>query len=120
MSDKRLIDANERVHMQIYDDGTEDLLYVDMTIAEILDTYTTEGCPPTIEPKWIPCEERLPEEDGTYLVAYTWKGDYSGTIYNEVLLMDFEHGKWESREKILAWQPLPLPYKRGEDNEHRK
>ena len=57
--------------------------------------------------RWIPVSERLPDTDGYYLVSL---GDgqimvahSSGIIENH----DFE-------PKILAWKPLPEPYKEND------
>jgi len=55
--------------------------------------------------EWIPVSERLPEEEGFYLVSLE-NGQIivahsSGLIANH----DFE-------PKMLAWQPLPEPYKK--------
>ena len=71
--------------------------------------------------EWIPCSERLPEEYGSYLVA--WKPlmmfDRMHQHYYEIVEFDPDdealwignieqaHGKYE----IIAWQPLPEPYK---------
>lgn len=66
--------------------------------------------------KWIPCSERLPEEDGNYLVDYgkmtvlSYEGgwncfrDYTGRVHrdNEI-------------HAVKAWMPLPEPYE--EDTE---
>lgn len=74
---------------------------------------------------WIPCSERLPEEDvedvlvwfeyfrygeynGLYQrmgISYTFKGDWSGFVNGQ--------SGW-SQLRILAWQPLPEPYKEPE------
>ena len=79
------------------------------------------------ETKWIPCSERLPEEDGMYLVSvnpyYVPPKDYTTdalyfhkgvwkymdilkvhhAIVPELVLREFE---WP----IIAWMPLPEPY----------
>jgi len=67
--------------------------------------------------RWIPCSERLPEEDGQYLITVKYKpeADYEN-IYAE-------HGEWiDGRwdmfcfghcgevEGIVAWMPLPAPF----------
>lgn len=59
--------------------------------------------------KWIPCSERLPEEDGKYLVST------DGTFGIDVIdIARFENDEWFKSCKIIAWQPLPEPYKEGE------
>lgn len=44
----RLIDADVLVTMQVYDDEHEEYRSEKATIAELLDRYTDEGCPPEI------------------------------------------------------------------------
>ena len=55
---------------------------------------------------WIPVMERLPKENGCYLVSV--KNDherrYSKTAW-------FEKNTWFARQNIIAWMPLPEPYK---------
>ena len=68
--------------------------------------------------RWIPVSERLPEENGQYLITVKYKpeADYEN-IYAE-------HGEWIDGqwdmfcfghcgevEGIVAWMPLPQPYK---------
>ena len=61
---------------------------------------------------WIPVEERLPEEAGTYIV---------NVLNGERSIVTF--AKWKNRYKrfdmtgaraywrVIAWQPLPEPYR---------
>ena len=62
--------------------------------------------------RWIPVSERLPEEDDKeYLVTM-----YSGGVY-DVDTSYFWHldnglSEW-SMQGVIAWQPLPEPYKEG-------
>lgn len=77
--------------------------------------------------EWIPCKERLPEEDH-------WLGG-SGLQFSDEVLISITHrededawidisqtidGEWELELprycKITAWKPLPEPY-REEENE---
>lgn len=62
---------------------------------------------------WIPVEEKLPESDGFYLA--TLDGEICGQEEAFTGLAEFEHGKWIDDEEgykcVLAWQPLPEPYK---------
>ena len=52
------------------------------------------------EPKWIPVTERLPEEDGGYLV--TVKRGYVTTA--------LWVGNAKNWKEVTAWMPLPKPY----------
>ena len=68
---------------------------------------------------WIPCSERLPEEYGDYLV---WWADITGKQYYEIAEYEPNNG-WigeipqavEGKYSVIAWQPLPEPYKEGEE-----
>lgn len=60
--------------------------------------------------EWFPCSERLPEENGVYIVSYE----------DSVRLLEWFNGKWffypsnparEETGTIIAWMPLPEPYK---------
>lgn len=66
---------------------------------------------------WIPVEEKLPEADGFYLA--TLDGEICGQEEAFAGLAEFEHGKWiddeENYKCVLAWQPLPEPYKEGRE-----
>lgn len=59
--------------------------------------------------EWIPVSERLPEKTGYYLV--TRKGF---SIKNHVKRVGYDANtkRW-SEGSIIAWQPLPEPYKKG-------
>lgn len=65
--------------------------------------------------KWIPCSERLPEEYGEYLV---WWTDITRSQYYEIVEYEPSNG-WigdipqavEGKYSVIAWQPLPEPYK---------
>ena len=63
--------------------------------------------------QWIPCSERLPEENGKYDVTVN---DGIVGLYTMELL--FYNGKFVpfthfTDREILAWKPRPEPYKGG-------
>ena len=68
--------------------------------------------------RWIPCSERMPEEDGQYLITVKYKhvNDSYEDIYAEH--GDFYYGRWDmfcfghcgEVEDILAWCELPEPW----------
>lgn len=45
----RLVDADTVVTIQVYDDMTEETDTKKMTIAEAIDEWSDEGCPPTVD-----------------------------------------------------------------------
>lgn len=70
------------------------------------------------QPHWIPCSERLPKEDGQYLITVKYK--HVNDSYEDVYA---EHGelycgRWDmfcfghcgEVEDIIAWMPLPEAY----------
>ena len=61
------------------------------------------------QPRWIPCSERLPEEYAQYLICYE---------DGECFVYWLEDADWArgviEKEHIIAWMPLPEPYK-GEE-----
>ena len=85
--------------------------------------------------QWIPVSERLPEEDTEVLISYRYKegeGDTShvdidittyGQMYfggnkvgnNKHWRAPFEY--FHSNYEVIAWMPLPEPYKREDNDE---
>jgi hypothetical protein len=63
-----------------------------------------------IEPKWIPCSERLPEV-GSVLVCYESQGGMAQAV-SERFKTDTGY-RWSALAGIepIAWMPLPEPYK---------
>ena len=59
-----------------------------------------------IEPQWIPCSERLPEKDGYYLTT---------TCYRQVYVDYWNEDHFDRTEAVIAWMPLPEPYKGGQE-----
>lgn len=63
------------------------------------------------ETQWIPCSERLPEDNTDVIVCF-----YSGTVTemrywgNGIFQGIYEH----TTKVIVAWMPLPEPYREGE------
>lgn len=71
---------------------------------------------PTIEErKWIPCSERLPEENTPVLLGVRFKDDFK---YFVTARMDYNYWTGLGREirGEMRWCELPEPYK-GENDE---
>ena len=63
--------------------------------------------------QWIPCSERLPKKIGVYLVT-TEEGKVFEYDYN---ILTVHLKKWSfCRKEIVAWMPLPEPYKKEGEN----
>ena len=67
---------------------------------------------PKIENRWIPVTERLPEEYGRYLVTVDSKA-----IKEKLVAADdyFPYGWDDYRDDVVAWMPLPEPWKGEEE-----
>ena len=85
---------------------------------------------PAIEPRrgrWIPVTERLPEENGMYLVTMTEKAKAEELGFDldeiEVSKMRYNSNGWQLprhipswinevvKDEVIAWMPVPEPYK---------
>ena len=60
------------------------------------------------EMKWIPCSERLPDNDEMMLVSCRTKKGVS-SVNRAYYLNGFWHGSG-SMSGVTAWMPLPTPY----------
>lgn len=68
--------------------------------------------------QWIPCEERLPEEEGQYLVTldFAWGKEIE---MGDWFIFEDGHGEWVNPNShvTVAWMKLPKPWKESEDKE---
>lgn len=77
-------------------------------------------------PHWIPCSERLPD-DGRQVLVYAISVHYALAKYDEMREADGTYKKqwvtfdaWKpyyTIKEVVAWMPLPEPYKEVEQNE---
>lgn len=58
--------------------------------------------------RWIPVSKELPE-DGTYLC--TLDGELCGIDEPFTGMCGIENGVWDEQDCVIAWRPLPEPYK---------
>ena len=111
----RFIDADAEVTVLVYDAEYEENSVKKMTLEEMCEAYTEEGCPIIIselmENKWIPCSEKLPDTSGSYLCTC------SDGHTNRVTMLTFlkRLKAWNltgtrAYWKVIAWTPLPEPY----------
>lgn len=71
-----------------------------------------------LDKKWISCDKELPKEDGQYIATVKYKHvDGYEDVYSETC--EWYNGHFDTTgfsycgevEKILAWMPLPEPFK---------
>lgn len=115
----RLIDA-DALFDRVYDKYGESL---DEGPANMFMDWINEAPtidPESLQPQWIPVTERLPERRGNYLV--TCSGiNADGGKYRSINHYDGD-GKWTEDatrlrgDTVLAWMPLPEPYKGEHDD----
>lgn len=73
------------------------------------------------EQKWIPCKKKLPEESNTYIATLIDDGRYFtdvvewnstfGGRWQSVFYDDSPIGEYHDISNVIAWQPLPEPYR---------
>lgn len=73
--------------------------------------------------RWIPVEERLPEEDDRVILC-TKHGTVKGGTYTErygyaMRKGFFTENCFEELRDVTAWMPLPRPYQEEEPNEEQ-
>ena len=73
---------------------------------------------PSAEPRWIPVSERLPKPNET--VGRVLKHYLVQDIYGDMLVGIWDGVNWQMScsieviDDVIAWRPLPKPYKEGE------
>lgn len=102
----------EVVGMAYVDKG---LSYYCELLGCIEDTPTVE-----VEPKWIPCSERLPKTNGVYLVTRKIEEDSCVWFITDAVYFDGQntwhndnrvnHGR-DYLKDVIAWMEKPEPYK---------
>lgn len=79
--------------------------------------FYQQGYQDGLNADWIPCEERLPSENIEVLVTVE---EIDGGKYTKTSWLQEEQWvikKTPLEPKVIAWQPLPAPYKKeGELN----
>ena len=65
------------------------------------------------QPQWISCSERLPLEQGVYIVSCASKNGYGFVSGDYFYISDNTEGGFFDAfgTDVIAWQPLPKPYK---------
>lgn len=111
--------ANQSTHVAALQQEIEKLRGQNEQLREAAALVTKESAE-LLERRWIPVEERLPETQGWYHVAIrdekTKKIAVALDLYAVETAKNFGHeigfckdGRWDGREKVIAWMPLPEP-----------
>lgn len=119
MPGKRLIDANaldeEIANLFITITGNPKQATVIRECKESFRNMIDEQPTVYADDGWIPVSKRLPEEIGYYLVTLKRKlpnEDYSDRVV--ALYNKYDNSFMSYNNLIIAWRPLPEPYKGGE------
>ena len=64
---------------------------------------------------WIPCSEMLPEEEADVLLSLRSLDVYTGFRANAEGCFYIDGDGYVEYENVIAWMPLPEPYKESED-----
>lgn len=82
------------------------------------------GTPKKSEDDWTPSCERLPEKEGRYLTTVDWSNEqiqmevFDLWYADRIWLIDEEDEEFEG--EVIAWKPLPTPYKEGSEEDEIK
>lgn len=71
------------------------------------------------EHKWIPVEERLPEESDDYLITNI-AGDVEMAYFTHPKDYSISKGEWREicyEEDVIAWMPMHKSYKKESEDE---
>ena len=105
----RLIDADAFIeeNKDIIDCEIDHPKYQD-TLRQLINLAPTVERP---QGEWIPCSERLPEA-GQVVIVSDVRGDVYEYTMNPLNVDKYIDDKWTFMGyEILAWMPLPEPYK---------
>lgn len=70
--------------------------------------------PAQSEPQWIPIERELPR-DGSWNIFTDGKNISVERYKADTIDHFFPNGRWFQLEDVIAWMPLPEPYRKGAD-----
>lgn len=112
--------------------GTLQEMFYDLGLEDAIEIVQSNGCVKTTLKKdnngWIPCNERLPEEEKDYLCCYEYTeigGTHEGENFKDYGVFYHDGYKWikywetinKKNIQVVAWQPLPEPYEEETEDE---
>ena len=129
------IDALHRAIIDFFDicddDEESPITYKDEQLLEINKAISCRIKQLPSAQRWVPCGERLPEENGRYLVTRGLNA--CGAIWNRVYIVNYSDlmglkseriwwtgnvGKSDFKriDDVTAWMPMPRPWKGEKDD----
>lgn len=113
MNDEMTLTLNSPITDEQWDAITDvDFEYTDRIWFNTKHGKTVEFIKKASVPRWIPCSERLPEEDREVLIT-AWR--------DTVMIAWLDDGEWTNdavtftdSSMVNAWMPLPEPWKEEE------
>ena len=93
-----------------YNNGINRAYSIVQEVAEEFATDTNVGTN-----GWIPCSVRLPEEEVDVLLSLRSLDVYTGFRANAEGCFYIDGYGYVEYENVIAWMPLPEPYKESED-----
>lgn len=103
MDNKQILEALDDI-VTFREEPTSEQIEALMEAMDIVEKYSKIG-------GWILCSERLPEEDGFYLVTLTEKvTDINDIRVTKVFFSEKSNGFTGYGKSVTAWQPLPEAY----------
>jgi len=75
--------------------------------------FVCPHCGEELKSRWIPVSERLPEEDGAYVVSVIRNRPirFPDWETRDVYECVYSEAGWHTANDVVAWMPLPEPYK---------
>lgn len=105
---------------KVYEDAERKLKHNEITLGEFEKLVDIE----VVEPKrgeWTPCKEKLPKNDDCKIITICDESGDRPYIYSDFGWY-FDRAKcWivdaYPRNDVIAWMPLPLPYRERKESE---
>ena len=93
-----------------YNNGIDRAYSIVNEVAEEFATDTNVGTN-----GWTPCSEMLPEEEADVLLSLRSLDVYTGFRANAEGCFYIDGDGYVEYENVIAWRPLPEPYKESDD-----